>query len=339
MNGKLFKRLAVISVFLAIAVVILGAYTRLGDAGLGCPDWPGCYGHIDVPEEHHEISKANEAYPDRPVVPHKAWKEMVHRYFAGTLGLLVFAMAAIAIKNRRDPNQQVAVPVFLAFWIIFQALLGMWTVTIKLNPTIVMAHLMGGLTTLSVLFWISLRHTGVLTEKRLDLTRLNRLHLFALIALIVVVLQIMLGGWTSANYAALACSDDFPMCQASWWPAMDFKEGFVMWRGTDMNFEYGVLKNDARIAIQMTHRIGALVTTLVLALLAFKLIAFPNSKCLGKLGAILLVVLVVQIGLGVSNIIMSLPMFVAVAHNAVAALLLLVMVAINHAIRPKAESL
>lgn len=339
MSSRLFNRLAVISVLLAVVVVILGAYTRLGDAGLGCPDWPGCYGHMDVPEEHHEIASANQAYPDRPVEPAKAWKEMVHRYFAGTLGLLVFAMAILAIRNRRDPNQQLAVPIFLAFWIVFQALLGMWTVTIKLNPTIVMAHLMGGLTTLSLLFWISLRGTGVLSEKRLDLTRLNRLHLFSFLALIIVVMQIMLGGWTSANYAALACGDDFPMCQAKWWPVMDFKEAFVMWRGTEQNFEFGVLQNDARIAIQMTHRIGAVITTLVLAILAFKLIDFPDSKCLGKLGTVLLVVLFIQIGLGVSNIILSLPMFVAVAHNAVGALLLLVMVAINHAIRPRAEGL
>lgn len=339
MNSKAFKRLAIFSVFLALVVVILGAYTRLSDAGLGCPDWPGCYGQIDVPEEHHEIASANQAYPERPVEPAKAWKEMVHRYFAGTLGLLVFAMAIIAIKNRHDPSQQVAIPVFLVFWIVFQALLGMWTVTIKLNPTIVMAHLMGGLTTLSLLLWISLRHTRALTEKRLDLTRLNRLHLLAMVALIVVIAQVTLGGWTSSNYAALACSDDFPMCQGKWWPAMDFKEGFVMWRGTEMNFEFGVLNNDARIAIQMTHRIGAVITTLLLFFLAFKLIDFRESKCLGKLGTTLLVVLIIQLMLGVANVIMSLPLLIAVAHNAVGAILLLVMVTINHAIRPKGEML
>ena len=339
MNGKLFGRLAIFAVFLGVVVIILGAYTRLGDAGLGCPDWPGCYGQIDVPEAPHEIAKANQAYPERPVEPAKAWKEMVHRYFAGTLGLVIFALAILAIRNRRDPQQQVAVPVFLAFWVVFQALLGMWTVTIKLNPTIVMAHLIAGFTTLSLLLWVSLRHSGALTEKRLDLTRLNRLHLLALLALVVVVLQIMLGGWTSANYAALACGDDFPMCQAKWWPAMDFREAFVMWRGTEHNFEFGVLQNDARIAIQMAHRIGAVVTTLVLVILAFKLIDFPDSQCLGKLGSVLLVVLIIQVMLGVSNIIFSLPMAVAVAHNAVGGMLLLVMVAINHAIRPRAQVL
>lgn len=339
MNKHMFKRLAILSVFLAFVVVILGAYTRLGDAGLGCPDWPGCYGHLDVPTEHHEISNANQAYPDRPVEPAKAWKEMTHRYFAGTLGLLVFVMAIIALKNRHDRHQQVAVPVFLVLWIIFQALLGMWTVTIKLNPTIVMAHLMGGLTCLALLWWVSLRHTHALTEKHLDRTRLNRLHLLAFVALLVVIAQLMLGGWTSANYAALACSNDFPTCQGKWWPAMNFSEGFVMWRGTEINFEFGVLKNDARIAIQMMHRVGALITTLILVLLAFKLFGFRGSKYMTKLGLALLLVLAAQFSLGVANVILSLPIAIAVAHNAVGALLLLVVVAINHAIRPKAEVL
>ena len=339
MNSKLFNRLALISIFLAMVVIFLGAYTRLGDAGLGCPDWPGCYGHLTVPDKHHEVAKANQTYPDRPVVAAKAWKEMVHRYFASTLGLLIVIMAIIAVRNRHDRNQLVALPLFLVAWVVFQGLLGMWTVTIKLNPTIVMSHLMGGLTTFSVLTWIYLRQTNVLTEKRLDLTRLNRLHGLALLALLVVIAQVMLGGWTSSNYAALACGDNFPMCQNQWWPAMDFKQGFVLWRGTDLNFEFGVLQNDARIAIQMTHRIGALITTLVLAVLAFKLIDFKESKCLGKLGSALLVVLVIQIMLGVSNVLLSLPLGIAVAHNAVGALLLVLMVAINHAIRPRAEVL
>lgn len=339
MNSKAFNRLAIISIFLAMVVIVLGAYTRLGDAGLGCPDWPGCYGHIGVPDEQHEIAQANQAYPERPVEAAKAWKEMVHRYFASTLGLLIVIMAILAVKNRHDRNQQVALPLFLVVWVIFQGMLGMWTVTIKLNPTIVMGHLMGGLTTLSVLLWIYLRQTNALTERRLNLTRLNRLHMLAFIALIVVIAQIVLGGWTSSNYAALACSDDFPLCQGKWWPIMDFKEAFVMWRGTEMNFEFGVLNNDARIAIQMTHRIGAVITTLLLVYLAFRLIDFRESKCLAKLGTMLLVVLVIQFMLGIANIILSLPMAIAVAHNAAGVLLLLNMVMINHAIRPRAEVL
>ena len=339
MNTKLFSRLALFASLLAVVVVLLGAYTRLADAGLGCPDWPGCYGHVGVPKHAEDVSAANQAFPERPVEAAKAWKEMIHRYFAGTLGLLVFALVIIALRNRSVPGQQVGVPVFLGFLIIFQALLGMWTVTIKLNPTIVMGHLMGGLATLSLLVWLSLRHSKLLSERRGEMVALNKLHMPALIVLIVVIMQIMLGGWTSSNYAALACVDEFPTCQGQWWPEMDFKEGFVLWRGTELNFEFGVLKNDARMAIHMTHRIGAIVTLLVLLGLAVKLIGFAGSQCLKTLGMILIIVLFLQILLGIANVIMSLPMAVAVTHNAIGALLLLVVVTINHAIRPRGEAL
>lgn len=334
-----FTSLAMFATVLAFVVVLLGAYTRLADAGLGCPDWPGCYGHLDVPQEHHEISKANEAYPDRPVEPAKAWKEMIHRYFAGTLGLIVFAMVIMALRNRNDPFQQLGVPLFLGVWIIFQALLGMWTVTIKLNPTIVMGHLIGGLATLSMLLWISLRHCKKLTERRGAMVELNKLHLPALIGLIVVVAQLILGGWTSANYAALACGDDFPQCLGQWWPPTDFKEGFVLWRGTELNFEFGVLKNDARAAIHLTHRIGAVVTLVVLAWLAMKLFEFRESQVIRKLAILLMFVLACQLFLGIANVLLSLPLGIAVAHNGVGALLLLTLVAINHAIRPRSEVL
>ena len=339
MNSMLFQKLAMLGVLLAFVVVILGAFTRLSDAGLGCPDWPGCYGHVDVPKSAEEVHQANQAYPDRPVEAHKAWKEMVHRYFAGVLGVLIFVMAFLAIRHRHKPQQQVAVPVFLALFVVLQALLGMWTVTIKLNPTIVMLHLMGGLTTLSLLTWVALRQSRLFVEHRINMPRLNKLHMLALVALLVVIAQIMLGGWTSANYAALACVDDFPTCHGQWWPPMDFKEAFVLWRGTEMNFEFGVLDNGARIAIQMTHRIGALVTLLVLLILALKLIAFSGSRGLRTLGLVLIIVLLLQISLGIANVLMSLPMAVAVSHNAVAALLLLVVVVINHAIRPRGEVL
>lgn len=339
MNTTMFQRLAMISVFLAFVVVILGAYTRLADAGLGCPDWPGCYGQLDVPRGAEEMSQANQAYPDRPVEAHKAWKEMVHRYFAGALGLLILVMAFFAIRSRHNPQQQLAVPIFLVFFVILQALLGMWTVTIKLNPTIVMLHLMGGLTTLSLLAWVALRQSRWFCEHRIDMPRLNKLHMLSLLALLVVIAQIMLGGWTSSNYAALACVDDFPTCHGQWWPAMDFREAFVLWRGTEMNFEFGVLQNDARMAIHMTHRIGAVVTLLVLLGLALKLIAFAGSRGLKTLGSMLILVLLVQLSLGIANVLLSLPMAIALAHNAVAALLLLVVVTINHAIRPRGDSL
>lgn len=334
-----FTKLAMFATVLAVVVVLLGAYTRLADAGLGCPDWPGCYGHLDVPKSHEEISKANQAYPDRPVEPAKAWKEMVHRYFAGTLGLVVFAMLIMALRNRDDPFQQLGVPIFLAVFIIFQALLGMWTVTIKLKPIIVMAHLLGGFATLSMLLWISLRHCRLLTTRRGAMIELNKLHMPALIVLIIVVVQIMLGGWTSANYAALACGDDFPTCLGQWWPPTDFKEGFVLWRGIEQNYEFGVLQNDARAAIHLTHRIGAIVTAVAVIWFALKLLQFKESKTLRKLAFVLLAVLTCQLLLGIANIVMSLPIGIAVAHNGIGALLLLTMVAINHAIRPRSEVL
>ena len=335
MNRTLFVKLAMFATALAIVVVILGAYTRLSDAGLGCPDWPGCYGHMDVPKEHHEVTAANEAYPDRPVEAHKAWKEMVHRYFAGALGLLILTMAFLAWRNRQHGHQLVFLPILLVAIVIFQALLGMWTVTIKLNPTIVMSHLMGGLTTLSLVWWCAVRQGGLFQARTMYESTLKPLQGIALLALIVVVFQIMLGGWTSANYAALACVDDFPTCHGQWWPSMDFKEGFVLWRGTELNFEFGVLNNDARIAIQMVHRIGAVVSLLVVGLLIWRLFVLQGARNLRTMGMVLLIVLMLQIALGISNVLLQLPLLIAVAHNAIGALLLLTVVTINHAVNPR----
>lgn len=335
MKSSLFVKLAIFATFLAFVVVILGAFTRLSDAGLGCPDWPGCYGHIDVPEDHADVSAANQAYPDRPVVAHKAWKEMIHRYFAGTLGLVIFTMALLAWRNRHQAGQLRLVPFLLVAIVIFQALLGMWTVTIKLNPAIVMSHLLGGFTTLSLVWWSSLRQGRMFQAKTMYESTLKPLQGLALLALCVVAFQIMLGGWTSSNYAALACGTDFPTCQGQWWPPMDFKQGFVLWRGTHLNFEFGVLKNDARMAIQVVHRIGAAITLLVVGLLAWRLLVLRGARNLRTMGVVLLIVLCVQIALGIANVLLQLPLPNAVAHNAIGALLLLTVVTINHALNPR----
>jgi cytochrome c oxidase assembly protein subunit 15 len=198
-----------------------------------------------------------------------------------------------------------------------------------------MSHLIGGFTTLSLLWWCSLRQGNIFTARTMYESTLKPIQGLALIALVVVVIQIMLGGWTSANYAALACVDDFPTCHGQWWPPMDFKEGFVLWRGTEMNFEYGVLHNDARIAIQMVHRIGALVTLLVVGFLAWRLIALQGARNLRSMGLVLLLVLLLQIALGISNVLLQLPLLVAVAHNGVGALLLLTVLTVNHAVNPQ----
>jgi len=336
MKQDWFLRIALLASALALVVVVLGAFVRLSDAGLGCPDWPGCYGHIDVPKTHEEVQLANTAYPERPVEADKAWKEMIHRYFAGTLGLLVLIMAILALRNRRSEKQQVFVPLFLVGLIIFQALLGMWTVTIKLNPTIVMSHLMGGLATLSLLWWVCLRQGGLFVQRLPSTDDYSRLRRMALIGLLIVIFQIMLGGWTSANYAALHCPD-FPTCQGQWIPSLDFTEAFTLWHGTEQNFEGGIMDNDARVTIHFVHRVMAAVTFIYLGVLALSLLFNQRFRPLRKFGVALSLVLVAQVVLGISNVLFSLPLLVAVGHNAGAALLLLTMVTLNHVIRAGGE--
>jgi len=335
MNGSrktLFHRLAWAALTLTFGVVVLGAYVRLSDAGLGCPDWPGCYGHLDVPDLAHQIAEANAAYPHRPVDPAKAWKEMVHRYFAGALGLIVLALAALAWRRRLAPDQPVALPLGLLGLVVFQALLGMWTVTWQLKPLVVMAHLLGGLAILSLLAWLVLRQGRY--GKDLAAAGGSALRGYALLGLVLLVGQIALGGWTSANYAALACPD-FPTCQARWWPPMDFRDAFVLWRGLGVSYEGGVLDNEARVAIHMTHRLGALIVFLYLLWLGWRLLAGGLGRSVRIAGCCMIALLVVQVALGIANVVLYLPLPVAVAHNGGAALLLLVMVTLNHLLRPK----
>jgi cytochrome c oxidase assembly protein subunit 15 len=314
-------RLAGLTCLLAFVVILMGAYVRLSDAGLGCPDWPGCYGRLVVPEDHTEVAGS---FPDRQLHTGKAWKEMIHRYLAGTLGLAILALALLAWRHRKQPDQPLLLPTLLLGLVIFQAALGMWTVTLLVKPAIVTAHLLGGFATF-VLLWLlflRLRPAGPLTTPKGLKT--PQIHLW--IALLVLVSQISLGGWTSSNYAALGCSE-FPTCYGGqWWPAMDFREAFVIWRGLGVNYEYGILDNDARTAIHMTHRLGALLTFLVLGLLALRLIGLHDSGLLQRWGGLMLGLLLLQLGLGVSNVLWRLPLPVAVAHNGVAALLLLSLV-------------
>jgi cytochrome c oxidase assembly protein subunit 15 len=320
MNKPLFFKMAFAATCLAYVVILLGAYTRLSDAGLGCPDWPGCYGHVGVPKHMDDVAAANQAFPDRPVEAHKAWKEMIHRYFASTLGLMIFTLGVIAIRNRKEENQAFKLPLFLMALVVFQGMLGMWTVTIKLHPTIVMSHLMGGMTTLSILWWLTLRSGSLFKFGHVDSIYLDKLKTPALIGLVIVVLQVMLGGWTSSNYAALHCVQ-FPTCVAGeFLPAMNFAEGFDFLHEFDKNYEFGVMSNEARIAIHTTHRIGAVITALYVIWLGLKLL-----------------LVTFQFILGVSNVLFSLPLLVAVAHNGGGALLLLTMVTVNHLVRNQSK--
>ena len=321
---RLFRRLALAGVVLAFGVVVLGAYVRLNAAGLGCPDWPGCYGHLTAGDAARNVDAANEAFPHRPFEYHKAIKEMVHRYFASSLGFLILVLAGLAIANRKDPQQPLVLPIVLVGLVILQGLLGMWTVTLLLKPLIVVAHLFGGLATLALLASLGdWRHTRVSAPT-------PALRALGLAAAAALVLQIFLGGWTSSNYAAVACPD-FPTCQTQWWPAIaDFKDGFVLWRGLGIDYEGGVLDHPARVAVHFTHRLGAVVAALLIAALGARLLA---SRGTVPDGLAVLAVLALQLSLGISIVVFHVPLPVAVAHNGVAALLLLVVLNANQRIR------
>jgi cytochrome c oxidase assembly protein subunit 15 len=309
-----------LAVALAFTVVVLGAYVRLSHAGLGCPDWPGCYGEMIVPDQ---VAPDVESQHQRPLEQGKAWKEMIHRYAAGTLGLLIAVLAIISWKNRKQPGQPLLLPGLLVALVVFQAALGMWTVTLLLRPVIVVAHLLGGMTILSLLFWMLLERSGDNTHARSP-----ALFPWVVAALAMLALQISLGGWTSANYAALACPD-FPVCQGQWWPPMDFAGGFTLWHKPGMDYEGGILAGNARAAIHMAHRLGALFSFLIIGTTALCAL-LDGNKPAGRLGLLLLGALLVQLLLGISNVLLRLPLPVAVAHNAVAALLLLTLVALLH---------
>ena len=324
--STLLKKIILISLILTFVVVVLGAYVRLSDAGLGCPDWPGCYGKLlGVPSSETELDHANANF-DRAVEIGKAWKEMVHRYFAGVLGILIFIISLKLFGKDDDGRRHIVAGVVLSGALIFQALLGMWTVTLQLKPLIVMGHLLGGFALFNLIAWQWLRTQSF----QISLFIKDRSYLLFLstFVIVVAVCQIALGGWVSSNYAALACVD-FPKCQQSWWPTMDFNNAFILWRGLGVDYEFGVLDHPARVAIHYTHRIGAVVATIAILFYAIQLWknADTQSRGLGKVAMIIVGLLIVQICLGISNIYFKLPLLVAAAHNGVALLLLFSLVA------------
>ncbi len=299
-----------ITVVLAFCVVVLGAYTRLVDAGLGCPDWPGCYGHLTVPDTEEERIQAEELYPDFPVDTEKAWTEMVHRYLATLLGVMVIGIVATAWFKKKS----LTIPLVLLALVVLQGAFGAWTVTLKLWPQVVTAHLLGGFATLALLWWYFLKLDPFPLP---PIASRVRMHVHVLLA--IVVLQVALGGWTSSNYAALACPD-FPLCHGELFPDMDFAAGFNLLQDIGPNYLGGELSNEARVAIQTTHRWGAYVVMIVGIALLFRL-DLGRRILLGT-------VLLAQFGLGVANVLLSLPLVVAVCHNAVAALLVLALLTI-----------
>jgi cytochrome c oxidase assembly protein subunit 15 len=366
-----FHRLAWLACALAFGVIVFGAFVRLSNAGLSCPDWPTCYGRVAWPTATtHVVDHAATAI--RPVEVHKAWREQLHRMLAGSLGVLVFVLALLAVRRRRFGIATVAASaafvaasigmymraryqpagllagtgeallLFAALrWsnadfarvstltlatIIFQALLGMWTVTWLLKPVVVMGHLLGGLLTFALLTWTAWQATDI-PIRVADARLLRRL---LVVGLSLLGLQIALGGWTSSNYAALACGTDFPTCVGKWWPPHDFREGFVLWRGVGVDYEGGVLDGASRIAIQLAHRMLAGVVFLYVGWLSLRLLRSPGLR---GAGALLGGLLVAQVCLGIANVKLALPLHVAVLHNAGAALLLFVLVGLLARVR------
>ena len=313
------KTTLIFTILLAFCVIVFGAYVRLTDAGLGCPDWPGCYGFMTVPDTAEELSAVEESFPGQVVEPGKAWREMIHRYIASLLGLLILILfVSEALKKNKtvfSDNFNLKISLLLLLLVIFQGLLGMWTVTLKVHPFVVLAHLVGGLSTLSLLF-IYLKRISAPTKPR---TNFTGLLVFGFVLLIV---QILLGGWTSTNYAALGCPD-LPLCYGQFWPSnMDINEGFFMWQSFGKNYEGGLLSPPGRTAIHFFHRLGAIALTLGLGVIIFKYIKNPSTR-VRKAALILAAALFFQLLIGVVMVWSGIALSLATAHNAFAALLLL----------------
>jgi len=330
-HNHVVKKLVFVSVLLALVVVTLGAYTRLTHAGLGCPDWPTCYGLINVPETAEQIALAEQAYPQSQVEPAKAWNEMIHRYFAGALGLMILAIAFLSVKNR-DQGTPLRLPLLILVIVIFQAALGMWTVTMKLMPIVVMGHLLGGFTTLCLLFLLYLR----LKPHRINCSdfSIKKYGRFALLGIVLLTGQIALGGWTSSNYAALSCVE-LPICQSGWQEQMNFEKSFDLIPPERESYEFGHLSHSERVTIHVVHRFGAIVITIYLTWLLLMIYIKAQTSTFRTSAVVVGLALITQVSLGVSNVWFSLPLPVAVGHNLVAACLMLTLIALTYRLRRK----
>ena len=315
------KNLSLFGICMAFVVIALGAWTRLVDAGLGCPDWPGCYGFVVFPINEAEIAIAESRYPTFPYDINKAIPEVVHRYFAAALGLLAIFLVYLSFRKTNDKSIQ-GWSCFLLIFICLQGTFGYLTVSLKLLPIIVTIHLFGGFTTLLLLYFIYLKSRNFEIFNQINISNLK---VISSIALAVLIFQIFLGVWTSTNYASLACAD-FPTCQGSYLPDMDFKNGFNLNQEVGPNYLYGLLDNPARVAIHYSHRISALLVTFIFLILMSRLWFSEAAPLASTLGILLLT----QITLGIINVVYVLPLYVAIAHNLVAACLLLATFTVNY---------
>jgi heme a synthase len=331
--ARWIRGLALAGLLLCCVVVVLGAYVRLTAAGLGCPDWPGCYGQVSPRAAEHSVS-AQAAFPTRPLDVGKAWREMIHRYAASTLGLIILVLTVLALTARGRQLIQLPLALALLGTVVFQGLLGMLTVTWQLKPLIVTSHLVFGLTTLGLLWWQWLTLSGrpLSDREAVGADRAARwLRTLVICGLAALIVQIALGGWTSSNYAAISCPD-FPTCQGRWWPATDYHDAFVLWRGLGINYEGGVLAGPARVAIHLTHRIGALVASTALLAAACTVLRQAHWARARRAALAVLAALGLQLAIGVSMVLRGFPLLLATAHTAGAALLVLAVVALLRAV-------
>ena len=323
---NLFKKITLFATIMAFCLIVLGAYVRLSDAGLGCPDWPGCFGTLTVPESQLAIEKAQHAFPDQAIENGKAWKEMVHRYVAGLLGLLILSIGYLAYRNKKLLKVSILVPYSLLGIVFFQAMLGMLTVTLLLKPIIVSTHLIGGMATLAILTYLSYEHFN--KNSKLVLKK-SIIFYMARFGLILIFMQIFLGGWTSTNYAGLACTD-FPTCHGQWIPDMDFKNAFNIFRNLGQTSEGAPISLNALQAIQWIHRIGAITVVIYFGYLSYVLMQYKQLRFEAIL---LLTILAAQFIIGIANLTLHLPMVLAVSHNLTAALLVVIITIINTKIK------
>jgi len=318
------RKLAWVTAFLTLDLVMFGSFTRLTDSGLGCPDWPGCYGHSNPMSAGEQIRAAETALPSGPVTMTKAWIEMLHRYFAMAVGLLIIVLTVLAWRRwRRDPVRPPWLATIALAAVCLQGAFGALTVTMKLQPAIVTAHLLGGIGLLALLTWLALREGAPVQVEG----RVAGLRPLAAFAALLLLIQIALGGWVSTNYAVLACPD-FPTCHGRLMPAeMDFAAGFTLWRELGMTADGAPIPFPALVAIHWTHRTFAYLVLAALSVLAWRLWSVEGVAGLART---LAVVSVLQFLTGLSNVLLNWPLLLAVAHNGGAAVLLALLVAINH---------
>lgn len=330
-----YRKLAWVTLFLTFDLIVFGAFTRLTDSGLGCPDWPGCYGQANPLQAHADISAAQAAMPSGPVTVVKAWIEMIHRYLAMCVGVLIIALMAIAWRKwlqsgRKAIKFSPLFPTVLFGFVCLQGAFGAWTVTMKLQPVIVTIHLLLGMTLLALLAWFGARQSNHPQVSRLAVA-LNR---HAVFALVLLAIQIALGGWVSTNYATLACPD-FPLCQGMLWPEMDFANGFTLWRNLGMTSSGEYLPVHALTAIHWTHRFFAFAVIAVIAWLALRAARVDGLR---KIARWLLAMIVLQFTIGVLTVFLEFPLALAVAHNASAAFLVFLLATLNYKIRTTSEA-